>query len=306
MIINSDERQWTWMDEGLDSFVQSIATKEYDADFPVGRGAPEQIIPYMSGEQGLLRPIMTNSEQILQFGNNAYAKPATALSILRETVMGPELFDYAFKKYAERWAFKSPSPADFFRTMEDASAIDLDWFWRGWFYTTDYVDIGVEEVKHYRMQIEERGLEKRRISGGDENLNTEQKRFTEEVNTFVFKNTEAKEYREFANKFNEIEMKEGFSDQNFYEVKLANKGGLVMPVIIEWSYADGSTEREKLPAEIWRKNEKEVTKVFVKTKEVVGIVIDPNKETADVDTGNNQYPNVDQESRFDKFKSSNN
>jgi len=306
MIINSDERQWTWMDEGLDSFVQSIATKEYDSDFPVGRGAPEQIIPYMSGEQGLLRPIMTNSEQILQFGNNAYAKPATALSILRETVMGPELFDYAFKKYAERWAFKSPSPADFFRTMEDASAIDLDWFWRGWFYTTDYVDIGVEEVKHYRMQIEERGLEKRRIVGGDENLNTEQKRFTEEVNTFVFKNTEVKEYREFANKFNEIEMKEGFSDQNFYEVKLANKGGLVMPVIIEWSYADGSTEREKLPAEIWRKNEKEVTKVFVKTKEVVGIVIDPNKETADVDTGNNQYPNVDQESRFDKFKSSNN
>ena len=306
MIINSDERQWTWMDEGLDSFVQSIATKEYDSDFPVGRGAPEQIIPYMSGEQGLLRPIMTNSEQILQFGNNAYAKPATALSILRETVMGPELFDYAFKKYAERWAFKSPSPADFFRTMEDASAIDLDWFWRGWFYTTDYVDIGVEEVKHYRMQTEEEGLEKRQISGEDKKLNTEQKRFTEEVNTFVFKNTEAKEYREFKNKFNEIEIKEGFADQNFYEVKLANKGGLVMPVIIEWSYADGSTEREKLPAEIWRKNEKEVTKVFVKSKEVVGIVIDPNKETADADTGNNQYPNVVQESRFDKFKSSKN
>ena len=306
MIINSDERQWTWMDEGLDSFVQSIATKEYDADFPVGRGAPEQIIPYMSGEQGLLRPIMTNSEQILQFGNNAYAKPATALSILRETVMGPELFDYAFKKYAERWAFKSPSPADFFRTMEDASAIDLDWFWRGWFYTTDYVDIGVEEVKHYRMQTEEEGLEKRQISGEGKKLNTEQKRFTEKVNTFIFKNTEAKEYREFKNKFNEIEMKEGFADQNFYEVKLANKGGLVMPVIIEWSYADGSTEREKLPAEIWRKNEKEVTKVFVKSKEVVGIVIDPNKETADADTGNNQYPNVVQESRFDKFKSSKN
>ena len=306
MIINSDERQWTWMDEGLDSFVQSIATKEYDSDFPVGRSAPEQIIPYMSGEQGLLRPIMTNSEQILQFGNNAYAKPATALSILRETVMGPELFDYAFKKYAERWAFKSPAPADFFRTMEDASAIDLDWFWRGWFYTTDYVDIGVEEVKHYRMQTEEEGLEKRQISGEDKKLNTEQKRFTEEVNTFVFKNTEAKEYREFKNKFNEIEIKEGFADQNFYEVKLANKGGLVMPVIIEWSYADGSTEREKLPAEIWRKNEKEVIKVFVKSKEVVGIVIDPNKETADADTGNNQYPNVVQESRFDKFKSSKN
>ncbi|MAJ52075.1 MAG: aminopeptidase [Flammeovirgaceae bacterium] len=306
MIINSDERQWTWMDEGLDSFVQSIAAKEYDADFPVGRGAPEKIIPYMSGEQGFLRPIMTNSEQILQFGNNAYAKPATALSILRETVMGPELFDYAFKKYAERWAFKSPTPADFFRTMEDASAIDLDWFWRGWFYTTDYVDIGVEEVKHFRMQTEDKWLEKRPISGQDKKLNTEQKRFVEEVNTFVFENTKSEEYREFTNKFNEIEMKEGFADKNFYQVKLANKGGLVMPVIIEWNYADGSTELEKLPAEIWRKNEKEVTKVFIKEKEVVGIVIDPNKETADVDTGNNQYPNVTMESKFDRFKSSKN
>lgn len=306
MIINSDERQWTWMDEGLDSFVQSIATKDYDVDFPVGRGAPENIIPFMSGEQGLQRPIMTNSEQILQFGDNAYAKPATALTILRETIMGPELFDYAFKKYAERWAFKSPSPADFFRTMEDASAIDLDWFWRGWFYTTDYVDIGVEEVRHYRMQTEERGLEKRLIKGGDKTLNADQKKFTEEVNTFVFKNTNAKEYREFVNKFNDIAIKEEFVDKNYYEVKLVNKGGLVMPVIIEWSYADGSKEVEKLPAEIWRKNEKEVVKVFIKEKEVVGIVIDPNKETADVDKGNNSYPNVVMESKFDKFKSSKN
>ena len=306
MIINSDERQWTWMDEGLDSFIQSIATKDYDVDFPVGRGAPENIIPFMSGEQGLQRPIMTNSEQILQFGDNAYAKPATALTILRETIMGPELFDYAFKKYAERWAFKSPSPADFFRTMEDASAIDLDWFWRGWFYTTDYVDIGVEEVRHYRMQTEERGLEKRLIKGGDKTLNADQKKFTEEVNTFVFKNTNAKEYREFVNKFNDIAIKEEFVYKNFYEVKLVNKGGLVMPVIIEWSYVDGSKEVEKLPAEIWRKNEKEVVKVFIKEKEVVGIVIDPNKETADVDKGNNSYPNVVMESKFDKFKSSKN
>ena len=306
MIINSDERQWTWMDEGLDSFIQSIATKDYDVDFPVGRGAPVNIIPFMSGEQGLQRPIMTNSEQILQFGDNAYAKPATALTILRETIMGPELFDYAFKKYAERWAFKSPSPADFFRTMEDASAIDLDWFWRGWFYTTDYVDIGVEEVRHYRMQTEERGLEKRLIMGGDKTLNADQRKFTEEVNTFVFKNTNAREYREFVNKFNDVAIKEEFVDKNYYEVKLVNKGGLVMPVIIEWSYADGSKELEKLPAEIWRKNEKEVIKVFIKEKVVVGIVIDPNKETADVDKGNNRYPNVVMESKFDKFKSSKN
>jgi hypothetical protein len=305
MIINSDERQWTWMDEGLDTFVQSICTKEYDSDFPARRGSPESIVPYMRGDQGLVRPIMTNSEQILQFGSNAYAKPATALTILRETVMGRELFDYAFKKYAERWAFKTPTPADFFRTMEDASAVDLDWFWKGWFYSTDYVNLSVDNVKWYRMKTEEEGLETRNVKVTDKNLNENQKSFADEAEVFVFKNSSSKTYREFKNNLNDKQIKQALEGKNFYEVKFSNKGGLVMPVIIEWTYADGTTEYEKIPAEIWRMNEKEVTKVFVKDKEVVSIVIDPNKEIADTDAEDNFFPRKENVSRFDQFKKGN-
>ena len=96
---------------------------------------------------------MTNSENIIGFGPNAYTKPATGLNILRETIMGRELFDYAFKEYARRWAFKHPEPADFFRTMEDASGEDLDWFWRGWFYGTDACDISLDTVKYYKANL---------------------------------------------------------------------------------------------------------------------------------------------------------
>ncbi|MFT7020530.1 MAG: hypothetical protein ACJASO_002725, partial [Cyclobacteriaceae bacterium] len=244
MIINSDERQWTWMDEGLNTFVQSITNKEYDPNFPARRGTPESIVPYMRGDRGLVRPIMTNSEQILQFGNNAYAKPASALTILRETVMGPDLFDYSFKKYAERWAFKSPSPADFFRTMEDASAVDLDWYWRGWFYSTDYVDMSVDDVKWYRMKTEENGLETRNVKVADKSLNENQKAFSDEAEVFVFKNQSSKTYREFQNNLDDGQIKQALEGKNFYEVKFSNKGGLPMPIIVEWTFADGSKEIE--------------------------------------------------------------
>ena len=305
MIINSDERQWTWMDEGLNTFVQSICTSEYDPGFPARRGSPESIVPYMRGDNGFVRPIMTNSEQILQFGNNAYAKPATALTILRETVMGEELFDYAFKKYAERWAFKTPTPADFFRTMEDASAVDLDWYWKGWFYSTDYVNLSVENVKWYRMSTEEDGLETRNVKVTDKNLNESQKSFADEAEVFVFKNSNSKTYREFQNNLDDAQIKQALEGKNFYEVTFANKGGLVMPITIEWSYADGTTEYEKIPAEIWRMNEKEVKKVFVKEKEVVSIVIDPKKELADTEASDNYFPRKEDVSRFDQFKSGN-
>ncbi|MDH5608696.1 MAG: M1 family metallopeptidase [Cyclobacteriaceae bacterium] len=302
MIINSDERQWTWMDEGLNTFVQSLTEKEFDPNFPIRRGTAESIVPYMRGDQGLARPIMTNSEQILQFGNNAYAKPAAALSILRETVMGPELFDYAFKTYAQRWAFKQPSPADFFRTMEDASAVDLDWFWRGWFYTTDNVDISVDNVKWYRMQREQNGLETRNIKATDKNLNDNTKAFGDQAESFVFKGTNSRGFREFQNNIDEGQVKLALEGKNFYEVTFTNKGGLVMPIILEWTYSDGTTEIERIPAEIWRMNEKEVKKVFVKEKEVVKLVLDPNKETADINVEDNFFPREEGVTRFDKFK----
>ncbi|MEL6547926.1 MAG: M1 family aminopeptidase, partial [Myxococcota bacterium] len=150
MIVNSDERQWTWMDEGLNTFLQFLAEQEWEEGYPSRRGFPEKIVEYMTSEGQV--PIMTNSESILQFGNNAYGKPATALNILRETVMGRELFDFAFKEYSQSWMFRRPMPADFFRSMEDASAVDLDWFWRGWFYSTDHVDIAIKDVREFILE----------------------------------------------------------------------------------------------------------------------------------------------------------
>jgi len=307
MIINSDERQWTWMDEGLNTFVQSLTEREFYPDKPLRRGTAESIISYMKGDKEGIRPIMTNSEQILQFGPNAYAKPAAALWILRETVMGPELFDYAFKEYSRRWAFKHPSPADFFRTMEDASAVDLDWFWKGWFYTTDNVDLSVDNVKWFKMEIEEESFENRakgqivNESGEDDAKPTN---FEEAAETFKFANTE-KGRSEFMNSVDDAAIKKRNADKNFYEITFKNKGGLVMPIIIEWTFKDGTKEVDRLPAEIWRQNEEEVTKVFAKSKEVVNIELDPFKETADTYTDDNVFPRVESPSKFEEFKKKN-
>ncbi|MEQ8626248.1 M1 family metallopeptidase [Ekhidna sp.] len=308
MIINSDERQWTWMDEGLNTFVQYLTEQEFaenylDYEYPSRRGPAHKIVDYMSGENGLVRPIMTNSEQIRQFGANAYAKPATALNILRTTVMGPELFDKAFKTYSERWAFKHPTPADLFRTMEDASAVDLDWFWRGWFYGTDYVDVDLANVRWFQMQTEENGLETRNIKGAGQGIdgNADNQGFGSDPQAFVFEESSGK-YREFNQSINNDKIKQSAAGKNFYELTLKNQGGLVTPVIIQWTYTDGTTELEKIPAEIWRINEKEVTKVFMKDKEVAKIVIDPNEMTADTYTDNNVFPRSNKGDRFEQFK----
>lgn len=310
MIINSDERQWTWMDEGLNSFVESLTEREHYPDMPLRRGPARTIVDYMKGDKMFIRPIMTNSEQIIQFGNNAYGKPAAALDILRQTIMGPELFDYAFKEYAERWAFKHPTPADFFRTMEDASAVDLDWFWKGWFYTTDHVDISLDKVRWFKMNVPETTVEnkskkdkKGKKASGSGEVQNDMTQFPDEPETFAFANTSDKSYREFMNRLDDNQIKLDNENRHFYELTLRNKGGLVMPVIIQWTYEDGTQETEYIPAEIWRMNEQEVVKVFVKDKVVTNIVIDPNQETADVSTENNLFPRVAQPSDFDSFQS---
>jgi hypothetical protein len=312
MIINSDERQWTWMDEGLNTFVQSLTQKEYYSHGPLRRGTAKSMVNYMKGDKEGIRPIMTNSEQILQFGNNAYGKPAAALSILRETIMGHELFDYAFKEYARRWAFKHPGPADFFRTMEDASAIDLDWFWKGWFYTTDNVDISIENVRWFKMKTPNKNFDNK-VDFDDKEILIEKKRPAEDKIPYVLPNKpEYFEFRqrqegsfrkrEFRNQINDEKVKILNSEKNFYEVKFKNIGGLITPLIIEWTYEDGSTEIEKIPAEIWRANENEVTKVFVKNKIVNNIKLDPFLETADTDVSDNNFPRLILKSKFDKFK----
>jgi hypothetical protein len=307
MIINSDERQWSWMDEGLDTFLENQTIFSHYPEFYITWGTPKGVVPYMRGSKLNMRPIMTNPEQIIQSGFNAYSKPSAALHILRETVMGPELFDYAFKTYAKRWAFKHPGPADFFRTMEDASAVDLDWFWKGWFYSTDHVDLSLDEIKWYKMQPANQNLDNKYNSASSVRIQSNYsitKNFSQGPSPFEFKNTEKPEYGEFRNRLSDSSINDTYIDKNFYEVTFKNKGGLVMPIIIEWTFEDGSQEIETLPAEIWRKNESEVTKVFVKDKVVTNITIDPNEETADVNTQDNIFPRTEKFSKFDRYKRS--
>jgi hypothetical protein len=332
MIVNSDERQWSWMDEGLNTYVEYLTEELYDNKFPSRRGPAFAIADYMKLPKDQLEPIMTNSENIIQFGPNAYAKPATGLNILRETIMGRDLFDYSFKEYARRWAFKHPTPADLFRTIEDASAEDLDWFWRGWFYSIDPVDIAIDTVKHavYDASIAvpaartmgPRSLAKPEVNSFEDiskirNRNDKSIVFLTDVDTtlrdFYWRYDRGLEPYDSVTKQPALSMPaaEGLTDAekakyasaNLYEVSFLNKGGLVMPIILEFTFEDGTKETQRLPAQIWRKNENKVTKVFLTSKKAVSIQLDPMRETADIDESNNKWPNVAAPSKFALFKS---
>jgi hypothetical protein len=308
MIVNSDERQWSWMDEGLNSFLEREVKRERYPNVNISWGSPKGMANYMKGDKNLMRPIMWHSDNIpgRDFGPNAYGKPSAALTLLRETVMGPELFDKAFKEYAQRWAFKHPKPADFFRTMEDASAVDLDWFWRGWFYTVDNVDVELDEVKWFKVRSEQKDLENKNIKAKQGDLSAKSKDkltdFSGGAQEFTMINTDDRMYGEFKNKINDGDVRKRLADKNLYEITLKNKGGLVTPVIIEWTFKDGTKEIEKIPAEIWRVNETEVKKVFMKDKEVTNVVIDPDGATADVNLSDNVFPKKPMESKFDQLK----
>lgn len=322
MIVNSDERQWTWMDEGLNSFVQYLAEQQWERDYPSRRGPAYKIVDYMKGDKSNISPIMTNSESIYQFGNNAYGKPATALNILRETVLGRELFDFAFKTYSNRWKFKHPSPADFFRTMEDASGIDLDWFWRGWFYTIDHVDIKIDQVKWYQLDTKnpevEKGLAKQEqeqapqyigsirnakaIEKTQDEIDPSLRDFYTEYDPLKVDVLDKTTYDNILAKLNKEERKLLEGSTNYYEITFSNLGGLVMPIIVQFQYIDDTKETHYIPAEIWRKNSEQISKVFVSEKEVKQIVLDPYLETADTDRSNNYYPEQEQKSRFELYK----
>ena len=308
MIVNSDERQWTWMDEGLNSFMEYMAEQELGTNFPSRRGPAKNIVPYMSGDQKFLEPIMSNSETIMQFGNNGYGKPATALNILRETVMGRELFDHAFKVYANRWKFKHPTPEDFFRTMEDASAVDLDWFFRGWFYSTDFVDIGISNVKQYFVsETASEELKNAKVRRG---------RFGQDPGPFVYlieeNNAVLKPNQKKGLKVEEVKLLSDYmktlsteekgtlkSPKYFYEVEFNKPGGLIMPILVELTYEDGTTENFKYPAQIWRKSNDTARKVYATEKAIKKIQIDPKLETADIDVTNNSWPKQEVKSKFE-------
>ena len=322
MIVNSDERQWGWMDEGLDTFMQYLAEQEFgetypesiapEKKYPSRRGEPSKIIPYMSGDQSTIAPIMENPENVFQLGPNAYGKPATGLNILRETIMGRELFDHAFKTYANRWKFKHPTPEDFFRTMEDASAVDLDWFWRGWFYTTDYVDMGIKEVKKY--YVTDKPTKKMKEYMASRNLTeadlAPQVYMVEEGSEDFDPSLKSKSPSEVSKNLKQYMMDNLTAAERatikepkyFYEVTFDKLGGMPMPLIVEYTYADGTVENITYPAEIWRKSDTDFKRVIASQKELVGIAIDPKAETADIDVTNNSWPKKDDKSDFDKFK----
>lgn len=322
MIINSDERQWTWMDEGLNTFVQYLTEMEWDINYPSRRGPAYKIVDYMKGDKTFIAPIMTNSESIYQFGNNAYGKPATALNILRETVMGRELFDYAFKEYCRRWAFKHPTPADFFRTMEDASAVDLDWFWRGWFYTTDHVDLAINDVKWYQVNTGDPEIEKSFSRNQEESkaqfigdirneelkgktivdMDPDTKDFYNNYDPYEVDVLDKEEYQQYLASLTEDEKMLLKNKNNFYEINFESVGGLLMPIILEFEFVDGTREKQYIPAEIWLKDDKEVSKIFVFEKALARVVLDPNLETADTDRNNNYWPKRAEPSRFKLFK----
>ncbi|MDB5469093.1 MAG: rane alanine aminopeptidase [Caulobacter sp.] len=305
MIVNSDERQWTWMDEGLNTFLQFEAQQRWDEKFPSRRGEPRSIVEYMVSKDQV--PIMVQSDSLLQFGSNSYGKPAAALVILRETVLGRELFDYSFKEYARRWRFKRPTPYDFFRTMEEASGVDLDWFWRGWFYSTDHVDISLDKIVQARIDtldpMREKGLREERSKQdpiGLTNLRNTDPTVVEldpnvrdlydSTTEFTVTEADRKKARDAIAKL-EPEEREALSvTDNFYHFTFGNLGGLVMPVILKMDFTDGTSETVRIPPEVWRKNSRQVTWQYVTPKTLKSALIDPNWETADADLANNAFP----------------
>ncbi|MFD1316875.1 M1 family metallopeptidase [Namhaeicola litoreus] len=315
MIVNSDERQWGWMDEGLNTFAELLAEQEFEPGFP-SRGFPKDVVRYMGGDQSRIAPIMTQHDNVYSSGSNAYSKPAAGLYMLREVILGHELFDKAFKTYAERWKFKHPTPADFFRTMEDASGTDLDWFWRGWFFTTDYTDIGVKEVNKYVVtdQPTERaknmaaryGMKVEDFLPALFLINPDSEEYNKEMAKDVDPMKDYKFLSDFLNENYSAEERQSLKNTKFfYEIVFEKPGGLVMPILAEFTYADGTKEQKYYPAEIWRFNDKEIKKLVASDKEIVEINVDPNNLTADIDQSNNSWPKKQEETKFDQFQKNN-
>ncbi len=318
MIVNSDERQWSWMDEGLNTFLQYLAEQEWQDEYPSQRGEPEFIVPYMQSNNQV--PIMTNSESIMQFGPNAYSKPATALNILRETILGRELFDFSFKEYARRWKFKRPMPADFFRTMEDASGVDLDWFWRGWFYTTDHCDIAIEKIEQFQVDKnspdEKATLSKTKKAERRQSLSKQRdkplvKRADQYPELKDFYNTydpsevtdeQRQAFEKFKKSLSENEKKLLENTDRYYRVSFKNVGGLIMPIILMVTFEDGSKREIRIAAETWRVDSTHCDTLIVSDKPLKSLELDPYRETADIDRNNNHFPPIVEATKFQLFK----
>lgn len=306
MIVNSDERQWTWMDEGLNTFLQTLSQNAWERDYPHRRDF-KYMAKYMSGNKDTQVPIMTNSESLTHFGDNAYAKVTHALIVLRESILGRDLFDYAFKTYSNRWMFKNPSPADFFRTMEDASGVDLDWFWRGWFYSIDHVDIELAEMKWFKFDTKNPDIEKPykqdikdaepvHIQHQRDNFDIPIRAIDSDTALVDFYNRydpleittkDTSDYEKYLGKLEPDQIELLNSNDNYYQLTFNNIGGIVMPLVVDFEFENGDKMIERIPAEIWRKNTKTISKVFVFDKTVKKVTLDPHRELVDANYENN-------------------
>ena len=329
MIVNTDERQWTWMDEGLNSFLDYVAALEWEEDYPAYRpdvNVLDNIVPYMISEQQV--PIMTNSDSVLRLGPNAYSKPTAALTVLRETVMGRELFDFAFREFAQRWKFKRPTPSDFFRTLEDASGVDLDWFWRGWFYSTDHVDVSINDVRVYQVSTTNPEIElplarEERARDIPEPLQQSRNReqgielyldrhpelsdFYNENDAFTVTNKDRNAHASLIDELEDWEyeaLRRAVEDDEYiYFIDFENIGGLPTPLPLKVTNADGSTEEMMIPAEIWRRSHKRVTKMLIREQAMTSVELDTHHQTADADFSNNHFPRQIHRSRIELYKS---
>ena len=314
MIVNSDERRWTWMDEGLNSFLQYLAEREWEEDYPSRRGEPDAMVSYMTSSKQV--PIMTHSDLIHQFGNNAYGKPATALNVLRESVLGRELFDFAFREYSQRWMFKRPEPFDFFRSLEDASGVDLDWFWNGWFYSTAHCDIAIEDVEYWQVSSQdpviekaiEKRLEKEKAPSISDLRNKslplradrfpELKDFYNSYDPLQVTDDDRDDYKKLTESLTDEERDLLKLTDHFYRVKLRNVGGLISPVTLVTEDESGDETTHHIPAEIWRRNADMVEYAIQSSAPIKKFSLDPHRQNPDSNRDNDEFPRSLKPSRF--------
>ncbi len=308
MIVNSDEREWGWLDEGLNTFLEHLATDLWEKGFKNDRCVPRNLAKYMTGPD--LVPIMTTADSLLKVGGSAYAKPGAGLNLLRDTILGPERFDFAFKVYANRWKFKRPEPADFFRTIADASGRDLDWFWRGWFYSIDPCSIAIDGIHQYILDTGNPELDKpitkkekeERVKTvaeiRDANIKTytelhpELKDFYSSYDEFSVLPSEREKFQELLKNLEKEEIDPNIltTKRNFYVIDFSNQGGLIMPIPLKIEYTDGTSEQFQIPAEIWRTNPQKVSKLLITTKVLKSVQVDPHEELPEIHRDLNFWP----------------
>lgn len=299
LIVNSDERAWTWMDEGLTSYLETLATLEWSGDYTTRPNLPAML--GAEREATGRQPPMTPANAVVDLFPTQYHRPAAALQVLRELVLGRETFDRAFRAYARAWMFKRPTPGDFFRTINQESGADLDWFWRAWFFSTDHVDLSLERVAALRLvavpadaipapadATPPANLTVLRNAAEGRRLMVEQVPRLADAYDRIPERTLAGATPS-AHAVVDVQRTLDALGQGgvFYELDIRNRGGVVSPVPIRIDYRDGTSERYVVPVELWFGDTKRAQHILWRAKSIRSVTLDPDAATGDVDRGNN-------------------